>query len=365
MLEELDLAEALLGFRLRVVGAELPTGLLGEHDVLATLLSDHRITSLRLALQLRLVDLDEGADLVGKIQQLRPLFLVQRDRKAAEPVDRDAALFAHLERDRAAAHARRLEGGVLRPETLQLGLHIVSHWPSPLRLGSDGGADVLVHEADDVLRRGAGREELLHADRLQRRDVFGRDDATAEDHDVLRALFLQELEHPLEQIIVGAGEHAEPDGVGVLLDGGGHDLLGRLVQARVDDLEAGVAQRARHALGAAVVAVEAGLGDDHADGARVAHDAASSASRIRSPISMIRARSPGTTGQSKPLPSLFQRGMRCRWKCGTDWKAAAPLACSTLRPSGLTASRRARATCFATVMAASRSASSASQMVAA
>ena len=42
------------------------------------------------------------------------------------------------------------------------------------------------------------------------------------------------------------------------------DLLGRLVQAGVDDLEAGVAQRPGDHLGASVVAVEAWLGDDDA-----------------------------------------------------------------------------------------------------
>ena len=40
------------------------------------------------------------------------------------------------------------------------------------------------------------------------------------------------------------------------------DLLGRLVQAGVDDLEAGVAQGPGDDLGAPVVAVETGLGDD-------------------------------------------------------------------------------------------------------
>ena len=43
------------------------------------------------------------------------------------------------------------------------------------------------------------------------------------------------------------------------------DHLGRLVQARVDHLEAGVAQRAGDDLGAAVVTVEAGLGDEDAE----------------------------------------------------------------------------------------------------
>ena len=78
----------------------------------------------------------------------------------------------------------------------------------------------------------------------------------------------QLLEHGGEERHVGAGEHRQADGVGVLLDRGLDDLLRRLVQAGVDDLDAGVAQRARHDLGAAVVPVEAGLGHDHADRAR-------------------------------------------------------------------------------------------------
>ena len=69
-----------------------------------------------------------------------------------------------------------------------------------------------------------------------------------------------------EQGHVRAGEHREADGVGVLLDGRLDDLLRRLVQAGVDDLHAGVAQRPRDDLGAAVVAVEARLGHDDADG---------------------------------------------------------------------------------------------------
>ena len=58
----------------------------------------------------------------------------------------------------------------------------------------------------------------------------------------------------------------EADDVDVLLHGGAGDHLGRLVQAGVDDLHARVAQRGGDDLGAAVVAVEAGLGDEHANG---------------------------------------------------------------------------------------------------
>ena len=76
---------------------------------------------------------------------------------------------------------------------------------------------------------------------------------------------LQQLEHPREQGHVRAGQHRKPDRVDVLLDGGRRRSLRGLVQAGVDDLHAGVAQRPGDDLCAAVVAVEAGLGDDDAD----------------------------------------------------------------------------------------------------
>src|SRR5690348_3271419 len=66
-----------------------------------------------------------------------------------------------------------------------------------------------------------------------------------------------------------AGENREPDRVYVLLDGGRDDLLRCLVQPGVDDLHAGVAQRAGDHLRPPVVAVEPGLRDDHPD---LAHD---------------------------------------------------------------------------------------------
>jgi hypothetical protein len=55
----------------------------------------------------------------------------------------------------------------------------------------------------------------------------------------------------------------EPDRVRIFLDGRLGDLLGRLEEAGVDHLEAGVAQSASHHLRAAVVPIEARLRDDH------------------------------------------------------------------------------------------------------
>ena len=68
-----------------------------------------------------------------------------------------------------------------------------------------------------------------------------------------------------------AGQDRQADRVGVLLDRGLDDLLRRLVQAGVDDLDAGVAQRPGDDLRAAVVAVQAGLGDDDAQRTRSRH----------------------------------------------------------------------------------------------
>ena len=64
---------------------------------------------------------------------------------------------------------------------------------------------------------------------------------------------------------MGARQDRQPDDVDVLLERRRRDHLGRLAEARVDDLEALVAEAAGEDLGAAVVAVEAGLGDEHLD----------------------------------------------------------------------------------------------------
>src|SRR5262245_31247852 len=52
-----------------------------------------------LAFELRLVLGDEGFDLVGEVEELGPLFFVERDGESTEPVDRNTAFFADFERD--------------------------------------------------------------------------------------------------------------------------------------------------------------------------------------------------------------------------------------------------------------------------
>ena len=87
-----------------------------------------------------------------------------------------------------------------------------------------------------------------------------------EDADVAEARLAQQLEDARHQGHVGAAEDAEAEPVGVLVGDGADDGLRRLPQAGVDDVHAGVAQGAGHDLDAAVVAVEADLGEHDADG---------------------------------------------------------------------------------------------------
>ena len=81
-----------------------------------------------------------------------------------------------------------------------------------------------------------------------------------------RPCVAQQLEHAREQRHVRAAQDRQADDVDVLLHRGGGDHLGRLVQAGVDDFHPGVAQRGGDDLGAAIVAVEAGLRYQNTDG---------------------------------------------------------------------------------------------------
>jgi len=70
---------------------------------------------------------------------------------------------------------------------------------------------------------------------------------------------------------VRPAQQGQPQRVGILLDHRGGDLLRRLVQAGVDDLETVVPKGPRDHLGAPIVAVEAGLCDH--DAVRAVHGA--------------------------------------------------------------------------------------------
>src|SRR3954453_14139947 len=124
---------------------------------------------------------------------------------------------------------------------------------------------VLPHPRHDLLGARPRGEHLRDPHPGQLRTVGVRDDPATEDDDVVHLALAQQLGEPGEQRHVGTGEDRQPDRVGVLLDDGLHDLLRRLVQPGVDDLHAGVPERAGDHLRPTVVPVEAGFGDDHAD----------------------------------------------------------------------------------------------------
>ena len=101
----------------------------------------------------------------------------------------------------------------------------------------------------------------------QRVHVLGGNDAPAGDQHVRPAHLVEQLSHAGKQRHVGPRQNGEPNYVDVLLHRGGGDHLGGLVQPGVDHFHAGITEGRRHDLGPAVVAVEAGLGHQHADGA--------------------------------------------------------------------------------------------------
>jgi hypothetical protein len=64
---------------------------------------------------------------------------------------------------------------------------------------------------------------------------------------------------------MGSAEDAEPNHVDILLKSSLGDHLWGLSDARIDDLEAGVAQHAGHDFGPPIVAVQPRFGHQHTD----------------------------------------------------------------------------------------------------
>jgi len=130
---------------------------------------------------------------------------------------------------------------------------------------SAGGSQALVNEIDDVLRGRAREENFGNAGFFERGDVGFGDDAADENGNVVHALFLKKFHELRAECIVGARENGEANDVHVFLDGSGGDHLRGLAQPGVDDLHAGITQSASDHLGAAVVTIEPGLGNQYAD----------------------------------------------------------------------------------------------------
>ena len=155
----------------------------------------------------------------------------------------------------------------------------------------------LLQPGGDVAQRGTGGEDLRHPGPLELGDVGLRDDPAGEDQHVAGALRPEFVDDPREKRHVGPGQDRQADGVGVLLDDGRGDLLRRLVQPGVDDLEPRLAQRPSDDPGPTVVTVEARFGYHHPVG---------TLHRLR--YSQVRA-PPGQPGRTVELVELV--GQRC------------------------------------------------------
>jgi hypothetical protein len=128
-------------------------------------------------------------------------------------------------------------------------------------LGELGERNALVDEVHDVLGGGSGEKNFGDAGLLEGGDVGLGNDAADEDGDICHAFVVEEFHELRADGVVRAGKDGETDDVDVFLDGGGGDHLGGLAQAGVHDFHAGVAQGAGDDFRAAVVAVQARLGD--------------------------------------------------------------------------------------------------------
>src|SRR5271165_3788242 len=141
------------------------------------------------------------------------------------------------------------------------------------------GGVLFADEVDDGLGGGAGEEDFGDAGLFEGWDVGAGDDAADQDGDIVHAFFLEEIHELRADGVVGAGEDGEADDIDVFLDGSGGDHLRGLAEAGVDDFHAGVAEGAGDDFGAAVVAVEAGLGNQYANFAVRGHVQLSAFSR--------------------------------------------------------------------------------------
>ena len=150
-----------------------------------------------------------------------------------------------------------------------------------------------------------------------------------------RPCSLQQLAHAREQRHVRAAQDRQADDVDVFLDGGGGDHLRRLVQSGIDDFHAGVAERGGDDLGAAIVSVEAGLGNEYANGTH------SGGSRV------TQALTPATASRAPAWSKLALRRARGNGRPPLDLRATSSIslerrvkvrgvkpsyACSTIKP---------------------------------
>src|SRR5216110_2442705 len=177
----------------------------------------------------------------------------------------------------------------------------ISFMASPTPRESHGPLERL----DDFGQRRAHRERARDAEPQELLDIARRDDAANDDPDLGGAVRAQAVDDPAREDEVGAREHRQPDDVHVLLNRRLHDLLWRPLEPGVDDLDPGVAERLRHDLRAAVVAVEPRLGDQsfHASSRRRPRTRPPSTVSRPTATGRLKRRGPALPGLKNSTPS--------------------------------------------------------------
>ena len=114
-----------------------------------------------------------------------------------------------------------------------------------------------------ALKRSARLENGRHALLFQRSRIFVRNDAADNNLHVGHILLTQQFHHPRHDRVMAPGEDRKPDNLHIFLQGGIDNHFRGLSQTSINDFHARVAQGPRNDLGAAVMAVESRLGNQH------------------------------------------------------------------------------------------------------
>src|SRR5215470_20062693 len=132
-----------------------------------------------------------------------------------------------------------------------------------LRLSGTPFDDEPPQRLDDDLRRRVLKHHLFDAHLLERHDVCVRHDAPRHHDDVVGAFLPELLENLWKDRHLHPRQDAHAEHVHVFLNGRGHNLIGCSVEARVDDVHAGIAERAGNDFDASIVTIEAHLCEEH------------------------------------------------------------------------------------------------------
>src|SRR4051794_32764811 len=121
----------------------------------------------------------------------------------------------------------------------------------------------LANEGDDFLERSTGLEYLCHPDVLEFPRIFVWNDAPDDHEDVSHLLFAQKFHDARHDCVMCSRQDGEPNYLNVLLQGSIDDHFRRLPETGVDYFHSSVTKSTSNNLRAAIVSIEARLGNEY------------------------------------------------------------------------------------------------------